>query len=276
MSKQVSFPYVFLKKIGQGGFGKIYQVKHKYSEKRFACKLTKHDSSLKEITFMLKLKNESNIINFHECYNLNDKIAIIMEECHGSNIYDAVFSVSDPDKRNSIRTDYILQCICAVQACHENNIIHRDIKHTNFLLKDKSDFSTIKLIDFGLSELDFGFTTCKTCGTLRYLPPEGLIIPNKSSFKQDLNLLTTSYDIWSLGILIYMLYTGIDMFKSSRQENVIKNIQTGLIKNSLEHPTLKNTKMAHLITQMVRVQPMMRPSIHEVKETFIDYTKNIK
>lgn len=124
-----SFPYVFQKKLGSGGFGKIYQIQHKHTKLNYACKLTK--TNMNEINYMIKLKNHRNIIKFHECYNFDTKIAIVMEECTGMNLLDALSIVENVDDKNFLRDYYILQCIDAIEYCHVNSIIHRDIKHTN-------------------------------------------------------------------------------------------------------------------------------------------------
>lgn len=273
MELTTTFPYRFVKKVGEGGFGRVYKVRHKQNDQMLACKLVRSKQYLKEIDIMIKLKEEKNVINFHECYHYgHDKTAIIMELCNGSNILDTLLNIVDLDERAFYRNLFILQCINAIQICHENGIIHRDIKHTNFILKENTPESLVKLIDFGLSEYDFGFIPFSTRGTLRYIPPEGLII-NRHSLG---DVLTPAYDIWSLGIMIYLLYTGIDVFRSRNNMVVINNVRKGIIHNSMQHTSVKNTKIAYMITRMLRVQPMMRPNIYEVHEQFLDIISSIK
>lgn len=271
MTEKVIFPYSFVKKIGEGGFGKIYQVKNKISDKSYACKLVKNNTSYNEIGFMLKLKNEENIINLHECYHIPpNRLAIVMEQCSGPNIYDAIKLIGDHDERTHYKKRYVLQSISAVKACHDHSIIHKDIKHTNFILKDTNKDSTVKLIDFGLSEYDFGCVPCKMCGTLRYMPPEGFVFSN--SYTSNDAYLTKAYDIWSLGVMIYLLYTGIDVFRSPDEKVVVNNIRKGIVHNSLNHRNIKNTRLSHLLRKMMRVQPMMRPTIEEVYAEFHETT----
>tara|TARA_Y100000389_G_C17416776_1_gene494222 strand:+ start:601 stop:1467 length:867 start_codon:yes stop_codon:yes gene_type:complete len=276
-SPLVRFPYSFVRKIGEGGYGKVYKVTHKHSGQSYACKLSKKrgENPFHEVNYMLKLKDANNIVDFYECYNIgSDRLAIIMEECRGSNIFDALHTMHDIDERAHYRDQYILQTIVAIEACHNNGIIHKDIKHTNFILKDEhTKDTTVKLIDFGLSEFDFGHVPCKTCGTLRYMPPEGLQLIRPytytNSFTQE-NIITTSYDIWSLGIMIYLLYTGKNVFQSPKDQTVIRNIKTGLIHNSLQHEGIKHTKLTHLISSMLQIQPMMRPTIGDVHKFFLN------
>lgn len=275
MTSSITFPYLFTKKIGQGGYGKVYRVKSIHTNKYYACKIIPTDRSLKEINFMLKLKEEPYIIDFYECYQLNDqKIGIVMEECTGPNIFDMLQTFECPDELQYYRKEYMLQSIAAIKSCHDNGIIHKDIKHTNFIFKDNCPDSTLRLIDFGLSEYDYGTNPCKTCGTLRFMPPEGLqLIDTNHHFRyhiNDHNLITKSYDIWSLGVMFYLLYTGIDVFRSTEISNVIYNIRKGIISGSLQHHKIKKRKEAEIIKKMLRISPKMRPSIDEVHDFFVN------
>ena len=254
------FPYTFEKKIGTGGYGKVYQIKHIKTHQHYACKVTKKKTN--EISFMSKL-NHKNIIKLHESYQICNKNLIIMEECTGSNIIESLKRENNKRRRYELRERYIIQCIEAIKHCHDNGIIHRDIKHNNFILKSQDIDSEVKLIDFGLSEYDFGYIPTKTQGTLQYIPPE--------AFKPINNFYTSietkNYDIWSLGIMIYILYAGENMFYAKDERTIVNYIRTRKINNSMKN--IKDYRLNRLIYHMLNISPMMRPDIDEVKENYL-------
>jgi len=263
-STTTSFPYVFEKKIGAGGFGKVYRVTHKTTRKIYACKIIKTPKT-KEVDFLFKLNTHENIVKVHETYKFNEKRLILMEECDGLNIYDALINETDYIRRQKLREQYLLQCIEAIKHCHDNGIVHRDIKHTNFILKSKDRCSSVKLIDFGLSEYDFGHVSTKTSGTLKYIPPEAFVLKPINNFQS--NFQTSSYDIWSFGILIFMLYAGEDMFYANDDNTIVQYIRTRKINNSMKK--IKNDRLNRLIYNMLNISPFMRPDIDEVKQRYL-------
>lgn len=258
MSESIVFPYIFERKLGGGGYGKVYEVKHKVSKQKFACKIIK-GSKFDEASFMLKLKNHDNIIKLHEYYCFDKQSAIIMEKCSGFNILNELNAIQNIYERNYYREQYILQCMQAIKHCHDNYIVHRDIKHSNFMIHKETDRSIVKLIDFGMSQYDFGYTPCTVCGTLQFMPPEGFCAPYNNL---TMNAHTLKYDIWSLGIMMYMLYTGVDMFYANNEKTIVKYIRTRKINNSMK--SIKNMRLNRLIYKMLNISPTMRPTIEEV------------
>jgi serine/threonine protein kinase len=92
----------------------------------------------------------------------------------------------------------------AVDYLHSREIVHRDIKPENILLANQKDFTSLKLIDFGLSSQYFEIMgDFEFCGTLLYMAPEQL----------EKRVYTKSIDIWSCGIIMYqLLNNGIHPF----------------------------------------------------------------
>ena len=91
--------------------------------------------------------------------------------------------------------------LSAVALMHEKGIVHRDLKPDNILVQDKTDLSTCKVIDFGLSAkhnlMQGGLA--QQCGTVIYMAPE--VIAHNFEY-------TKSVDIWATGIIMYELLTG--------------------------------------------------------------------
>ena len=131
-----------------------------------------------------------------------------MENCEGGSLLDRINLLLESDK--SFTTDqaaFILrQLMLALVYAHKNNIVHRDIKLENvlFIKKNVTDLK-LKLIDFGLSKyVEKGVKRMKDkLGTCYYIAPEVL--------KGDYN---EKCDIWSCGVLLYILLIGMPPFFS--------------------------------------------------------------
>lgn len=119
-------------------------------------------------------------------------------------------------KEEQIRS-YIRQLISALKYCHDRNIIHRDLKLGNLLLSN--NHKTILLADFGLSaRLEYTKQRRRTiCGTPNYIAPEIIGAKTTHSFEVD---------VWSLGIIIYILMCGHAPFTSKNIKETYRKIRT--------------------------------------------------
>lgn len=108
--------------------------------------------------------------------------------------------------------------VTSVMICHDNKIIHRDIKLENFLVKEdkKSKDLMIKLADFGIAcNYDVNDPPTIKCGTISGLPPEMLMQETYCP----------KVDCWSLGVILYELLTSIHPFHSEENSESINNIR---------------------------------------------------
>ena len=109
--------------------------------------------------------------------------------------------------------EIIYQLLQALSFIHNQNIIHRDIKPENILFASKKDYSTLKLIDFGLSV--YMNKSKSIVGTPYYMAPE---MTEGHSYPQS--------DIWSLGVIVYLSLTGKYPFEAKDNENLFQIIKT--------------------------------------------------
>ena len=202
--KEIS-EFEFKEKIGIGKFGIVRRGVHKSTKRKVAIKfinktkMTNQDRILltNEIDILTTIRHPS-LINLYEIIDYYDTCYIITEYVHGVDLYTYV-----EDKNYKIPefriVSIIQQLSCANYYLSYFGIIHRDIKPEHLLLDDKYEEPTIKLIDFGLADILFPKEkSCAQFGTIGYAAPEVLkgIPYNKMS------------DIWSIGILIYLLIIG--------------------------------------------------------------------
>ena len=199
--------YELLKQLGKGGYGKVYQVKNKKTGDIFACKkLSKLDIEnlvkfKREIDILIRT-DHPNIIKLIEVYESSNSLYLIMEECHGGELFDKIL---EHIEKNEMYTEkqaakIILQVMSAVDYCHKNGICHRDLKPENllYLKKGEEKDNPLKVIDFGLSQtLNTKKILSSKVGTAYYVSPE--ILAGKYNEKCD---------IWSTGVILYVLLSG--------------------------------------------------------------------
>ena len=206
--------------LGKGSFGSVYKIQKKNNEKFFALKqiVVEDNNDLKEIQNMILLRNEKNIVKIFDVYKqermFEDILYIIMEFCENGNLDDFIKNKEISDKEN-LRDKIACQIINAVHSCYKKNIVHRDLKPQNiFLDKDWN----VKLGDFGLSDI---FKYDKKdgkdglrVGTVRYMCYEKNRRLKHNPFKADL---------YSLGVILYELYTELAYSKGERKICIYKN-----------------------------------------------------
>ncbi len=212
--------YNEIKMLGEGSYGKVYLVSHKIIGAIRAMKVIKkienYDENntleiLNEINVLKKI-DHPNIIKIFEFYIKNDNYYLITEYCSGGELFELV--------NNTVFTEtqvaYIMyQLFSAINYCHKMKIIHRDLKPENILItKNNFNFIDIKICDFGTSQIfKKGDIQKETIGSLYYVAPE--VIKKKYNFKSDL---------WSCGVIMYILLTQRLPFGGSTDEEIIYNI----------------------------------------------------
>ena len=199
--------YDVLRQLGKGGYGKVYRVRHKKTGEVRACKqLSKLniDDLVKfqrEIDILIKA-DHPNIIKMYEYFESKNNLYLIMEECNGGELFDKIIEHIDNEEMYTEKeaAEIILQVMSAIEYCHNNGICHRDLKPENllYLKKGEEKDNPLKVIDFGLSQkTDIKKILSSKVGTAYYVSPE--ILSGKYNEKCD---------IWSAGVILYVLLSG--------------------------------------------------------------------
>ncbi|CAD8055786.1 unnamed protein product [Paramecium primaurelia] len=181
-----------LEKIGEGAFGQVY--KGLYKNEEVAIKFLQ-GAQIQETSIMKNLRHK-NIIKFYQYFKQGNYQYLVMEYAAGGSLKELMKKSLD----ESIISQIMYSIFTGIEYLHSKQIIHRDIKPDNILIKNTEDLSSIKIADFGLSyqykpEIRYYQTVSKQCGTFIYMAPEQIL--NKTYNK--------AVDMWSCGIVLFML-----------------------------------------------------------------------
>jgi eukaryotic-like serine/threonine-protein kinase len=251
--------------IGRGGMGVVHQAEDTQLRRSVAIKfLSTHLVSPKAIgRFVHEARaasalNHPNVVTVYEILQEGGLLAIVMEFVDGPTLRQAFANSADLPRL----LDYAQQVARALSAAHAKNIVHRDVKPDNIMVRGDG---IVKLLDFGIAGLaeapgsidmepKAGVTT--PAGTLRYLAPEQLQSPK----------VTPASDIYSFGVTLYELAAGGHPFQGRTDISVLENVERP------EFPSLRRVRadvpaaLSDLVTSMVSVDAAARPRASAVAE----------
>ncbi|CAH8334494.1 unnamed protein product [Eruca vesicaria subsp. sativa] len=247
--------------LGKGTFAKVYYAKHIITGDSVAIKIINKDHVTKRNGMMDQIKREisvmrlvrhPNIVELKEVMATKTKIFFVMEYVRGGELFAKV--VKGKLKEDAARR-YFQQLISAVDYCHSRGVSHRDLKPENLLVDENGD---LKVSDFGLSALpeqllQDGLLHTQ-CGTPAYVAPEVLRKKGYDGAKAD---------IWSCGVVLYVLLAGYLPF---RDENLM-NMYRKIFKAEFDFPPWFSTEARRLISKLLVVDPDRRISIPAVMRT---------
>ena len=250
--------YISDKKLGEGSYGAVYRVKHKdigvyRAMKKLLGSGTKDPDKEKEILNeieMLKSIDHPNIVKVFEFYNTKDGYYIITDYCKGGELFEKII-VSAPFAEAAAA--YIMyQILSAVFYCHNLNIIHRDMKPENILIESEEKeggYLNIKVIDFGTATIyDKTKSEKKVIGSAYYIAPE--VLQGKYNEKCD---------IWSCGVIMYILLSGKPPF-GGEDDEILEKIKKGKYDTKDSVWTNVSTEAKDLIKHMLDMNTLSRIS----------------
>ncbi len=212
--------YEIIEKLGEGGMGVVYKAHDTKLDRDVALKflsspITPNEEQKQRFIHEAKAASaldHPNICNIYEIDETPDgQLFIAMRAYEGISLNKKI--ESGPLAINEV-IDYALQIVAGLQAAHEKDIIHRDIKSSNIIITEKGN---VKIIDFGLAKLRGGAQLTKTgkaVGSLAYMSPEQLRA-------DDVDVRS---DIFSFGIVLYEMITGELPFKGEYEQVIMYSI----------------------------------------------------
>ena len=257
--KQIS-DYILHDEIGSGGFAKVVKGIHIPTGEKVAVKIMNKIQlftdplnlrRVKTEISILKLVRHKNIIKLYEVIETPQKIYLIMEYCEGGELFDYIVQKQHLTERQACA--FFHEIIDALEYLHSINIVHRDIKPENLLLDKINKKISLKLIDFGISNIYNMQNLLKTpCGTASYAPPE------MHKGEKYYGLLT---DIWSSGVVLYAMAFGYLPFCDDDEEINVTNI----IEGNYEIPSSASPELYDLLIHLLDINPLTRYDIDQIK-----------
>ena len=253
--EKVTHYYQILDDLGHGTYGSVKKVLHKQLNEFRAMKIVnkKLHSSNNEIEILRKISHP-NIVNIFEIFEDKKKYYIMSEFCEGGELFSAI---SDKGYFTEFEASRIMkQLLETINYLHSINIVHRDIKPENIMLMQNG--KDIKVIDFGTAiELPKRKKLTKLIGTSYYLAPE---VINKNYDEKC--------DIWSAGIILYILLCGYPPFNGPSNNDIYSAIQHSKLLFKRENWVNISKEAIGLVKKMLEKNPRKRPSAEQCLANF--------
>lgn len=240
-------------KLGEGAYGSVSIGMHKMTGQKRAIKVISRAKSLNSARIMqeiaiMKVMTHPNVIKLYETFQDKRSLYLVMEVCSGGELFDRII---DAGSFTEVQAAIVMQQIVrAIYYLHDQKICHRDVKPENFLFasRDPIEKNVLKIIDFGLAcKFKPGVFLTTKAGTPYYVAPQVL----QGKYDQQ-------SDIWSCGVIMYVLLCGYAPFFGADDIEVIKRVKLG--QYSFDKKDWKNVSKdaKQLIKAMLTMNPVDR------------------
>ncbi|CAN8312520.1 unnamed protein product [Cochlearia groenlandica] len=258
---QISDKYNLSRELGRGEFGITYLCTDLETHEAFACKsISKRklrtsvdvDDVRREVAIMSTLPSHPNVVKLKAVYEDNENVHLVMELCGGGELFDRIVARGHYTERAAASVARTIAEV--VMMCHSNGVMHRDLKPENFLFANKKENSPLKVIDFGLSMFfKPGDKFTEIVGSPYYMAPEVL--------KRDYG---PEVDVWSAGVIIYILLCGVPPFWAETEQGVALAILRGVIDFRRDPWPQISESAKSLVKQMLDPDPTKRLTSQQV------------
>ncbi|KAG2601689.1 hypothetical protein PVAP13_5KG605500 [Panicum virgatum] len=255
--------YVLDRELGRGEFGVTYLCMDRDTKELLACKsISKRklrtavdvEDVRREVAIMRHLPKSPSIVSLREACEDEGAVHLVMELCEGGELFDRIVARGHYTERAAANVTRTI--VEVVQLCHRHGVIHRDLKPENFLFANKKENSPLKAIDFGLS-IFFkpGEKFSEIVGSPYYMAPEVL----KRNYGPEI-------DIWSAGVILYILLCGVPPFWAETEQGVAQAILRGNIDFKREPWPNVSDNAKDLVRHMLEPDPKLRLTAKQVLE----------
>lgn len=216
--------YKLDKQVGKGAFGVVRLAIIKASGQKSAVKsiskaklVCKEDVKdiQTEVAIMNLVAGHHNVVTIKTTHEDKDYIHIAMELCEGGELFDSIVEAGNFSEKKA--ATIFRKMLETVNHCHELGVMHRDLKPENFLLTSKGNDGELKLTDFGLGVFfKPGERFRDLVGSPYYVAPEVL----RKNYSHEA-------DMWSLGVILYILLSGLPPFWGDTEDQIFKMVLRG-------------------------------------------------
>ncbi|KAJ3608599.1 hypothetical protein NHX12_023131 [Muraenolepis orangiensis] len=211
--------------LGSGHFGQVRTLTERSTGTQWAGKFIKtrkkassrlgvEKGAVEREVEVLQALHHPNIMALKDVFESRAEMVLVVEFIDGGELFDFIAEKDNVSESEAI--EFLKQILQAVDFMHSKHIAHFDLKPENIMLSVKDAAPpNIKLIDFGLAhQFKQGEEYKSSCGTPQYIPPEVI----------NYGPLSTATDMWSIGVITYILLSGLSPFQDYTDEDTLKNI----------------------------------------------------
>ncbi|KAL0426621.1 UNVERIFIED_CONTAM: Calcium-dependent protein kinase [Sesamum latifolium] len=248
-------------KLGHGQFGTTFLCVERKTGKEYACKsiakrklLTQEDVDdvRREIEIMHHLSGNPNVVSIKGAYEDAVAVHVVMELCTGGELFDRIVKRGHYSEKKAAELTRTI--VGVIETCHSLGVMHRDLKPENFLFVNEDEDSPLKAIDFGLSMFfKPGETFTDVVGSPYYVAPEVLC-----------KLYGPEADVWSAGVIIYILLCGVPPFWGESEQEIFKEVLHGDVDLTSDPWPKISDSAKDLVKKMLVRDPRKRLTAHQV------------
>ncbi|CAI5470812.1 unnamed protein product [Closterium sp. Yama58-4] len=259
----IAASFVIIKKevLGQGELGVVRRCVEVASGEVYACKtvekrgiVTRQDAGdvRRMLACLQAARGHANVLTLKAVFEDAENIHVVTELCAGGELFDLI-------RRNGRLSEGVCASVCrgvaaALQHCHRQGIMHRDVKPENILLLHPRSNSPVKLSDFGVATaFTKGIPLSDMMGTREYMAPEvinGCYGPEA--------------DIWSAGAVLYIMLCGASPFRATANHSVTDVILRKPVKLSSARWKGVSEEAKDLVLRMLERSPARRLTASQV------------
>ncbi|XP_011500982.1 PREDICTED: serine/threonine-protein kinase D1 [Ceratosolen solmsi marchali] len=242
--------------LGSGQFGIVYGGVHRKTSRKVAIKVidklrfpTKQEAQLKNEVAILQNLSHMGVVNLERMFETPERIFVVMEKLKGD-MLEMILSSKKGRLSERVTKFLITQILIALKHLHSKNIVHCDLKPENVLLSSNSEFTQVKLCDFGFARI-IGEKSFRrsVVGTPAYLAPE--VLRNKGYNR--------SLDMWSVGVIVYVSLSGT--FPFNEDEDINEQIKNAAFMYPPNPWKEISTNAIDLINNLLQVKQRKRFSV---------------
>ncbi|XP_064799785.1 serine/threonine-protein kinase 17A-like [Oncorhynchus masou masou] len=250
------------KELGRGKFAVVRKCVEKCTGQEYAAKFMRkrrkgQDCRLEIIheVAVLELATASQrVVNLHQVYEMAAEMVLVLQFAAGGEIFNQCVAERDEAFKEEDVKRLMRQILEGVSFLHRNNMVHLDLKPQNILLTSDALLGDIKIVDFGLSRMVSSSQELREImGTPEYVAPEIL----------NYEPISTATDMWSIGVLAYVMLTGISPFLGEDKQETFLNISQ--INISYQEEELEHVDQAAItfIKALLIKEPQNRATAEE-------------
>ncbi|NXM01643.1 DAPK2 kinase, partial [Tyrannus savana] len=201
----------------QRGTGSFYAAKFVKTRRCWGSRLGLERAQVEREVAILRQLNHPNIMRLHDLFASRAEVVLVLELIGGGELFDFIAEKEMLSEEEAI--EFLGQILRGVEYLHARLIAHFDLKPENIMLQERDvPKPQIKIIDFGLAQqLEEGVTFKSLCGTPQYIAPEVI----------NYEPLSAATDMWSIGVITYILLSGLSPFQGETDAETLSNVVAG-------------------------------------------------